>query len=207
MIKFNDLEFIEFTEPIIRKEGFKRKMAKFKCTCGVEIIKEFSSVKSGYPKRCRVCSRKQANIKITKHGSIKHKLYGKWQDMLNRCRNPKVDRYINYGGRGISVCKEWQDDFVNYKNWCISNGWVEGLQVDRINVNGNYEPSNCRIVEPIEQGYNKQNTIYIFYNNNKYSLAKICNLNNVNYYTIRKGIKRGLTFDYYVKKLNITIFG
>jgi hypothetical protein len=207
MIKFNDLEFIEFTEPKIRKEGWVRKMAKFKCICGNEIIKDFSSVKSGSSKRCPSCSKNQANLKITKHGNIKHKLYGKWQDMLNRCRNPKVDRYKNYGGRGITVCQEWQNDFVNYYNWCISNGWLEGLQVDRIDVNGNYEPNNCRIVEPIEQAYNKQNTVYVFYNDNKYSLAKICNLNNINYFTIRYGIKQGKTFDYYVKKLNITNFG
>jgi hypothetical protein len=206
MIKFNDLTFIEFTEPKIRRDGFKRTMAKFKCNCGNEITKEFSSVKSGYPKMCPICSKNNANLKITKHGKLKHKLYRKWQDMLNRCRNPKVERYKNYGGRGIKVCQEWKNNFESYYEWCINNGWEDSLQVDRIDVNGNYEPKNCRIVKPIEQVYNKQNTFYIYYNDKKYSLAKICNLNNVNYFTIRQGLKNGKSFDYYVKKLNILIF-
>jgi len=176
MQKFNRLEFIEFGEPQIMRSGKKLKIAHFKCDCGTIIKKDYYLITSNTVKMCPKCSRENARLKKITHGNVKHKLYRKWQDMLNRCRNPKVDRYKNYGGRGIRVCQEWTNDFKTYFDWCMANGWEEGLQVDRINNDGNYEPTNCRIVKPLEQHYNKQNTVFVEYNGQKYCLAKLCNL-------------------------------
>lgn len=140
----------------------------YRCECGKLTEKNpyhFSS-KSDKGKRCRDCSKKLRSAAQTKHGLVKHPLYRKWQDMLNRCRRPEYKKYYRYGGRGISVFDEWVKDFKAFYDWSISNGYQEGLTIDRIDVNGDYEPSNCRYITIREQGYNKENTFYIIVDGN-----------------------------------------
>lgn len=205
MEKINQLTFIKYVDA---EQNDRKIRALFTCDCGKELIIICNLVKWGQTKCCIECSNnKIAKSKVT-HGKTNHKLYRKWQDMLNRCRNKKVDRYPNYGGRGIIVCKEWENSFESYFNWCITNGWESTLQVDRIDNNGNYEPSNCRIVTPHQQHFNKQNTFYVFVDDKKYCLAEILNNNNMQnkYHTIWKGIKkRNKTMQYYINKYGISI--
>lgn len=75
--------------------------------------------------------------------------------MFNRCDDPKSEFYSRYGGRGISVCKEWRDCAKCFFDWCLANGWGEGKQIDRIDNDGNYEPSNCRFVNAAVNGLNR----------------------------------------------------
>lgn len=79
-----------------------------------------------------------------KHGESRTKLYSVYHNMKDRCYNKNCHAYKDYGERGVSICKEWLDDFINFKNWAYNNGYKEGLSIDRINVDGNYEPNNCR---------------------------------------------------------------
>ena len=72
------------------------------------------------------------------------KLYRVWDGIVQRCNNPNAKNYQNYGGRGIKMSDAWRKDFSEFEKYCMANGWEYGLQVDRINNNGNYEPSNCR---------------------------------------------------------------
>ena len=121
-----------------------------KCSCGK--LKEInsSSLLRGLTKSCG-CLRKKISAKnSTSHGLSKHKLYNVWNTMKSRCSNKKHNRYHRYGGRGIIVCKKWKENFVEFYKWAISNGWKEGLQIDRKNNDGNYCPSNCRFVTNIE---------------------------------------------------------
>lgn len=85
-------------------------------------------------------------------------LYGVWNAMKNRCRNENVAAFKDYGGRGIEVCEEWASDFPAFMAWAVRNGYVEGagLEIDRIDNNGNYEPGNCRWVTPERNGRNKR---------------------------------------------------
>ncbi len=93
-----------------------------------------------------------------KHGMRYTRLYNIWRSMRQRCNNPNNVNYKNYGGRGISVCSEWDISFTCFMEWALANGYQEHLTIDRINNDGNYEPSNCRWATYKEQSSNKRNS-------------------------------------------------
>lgn len=99
-----------------------------------------------------------------RHGLYKTKLYRVWHAMKCRCYNPNDKKYPRYGLRGIKVCDEWKNDFVKFNNWANSNGYTEGLSIDRINNDGNYEPSNCRWVTIVENSNNTSKNVFITHN-------------------------------------------
>jgi len=84
------------------------------------------------------------------HGLSKHKLHIVWNDIKTRCYNTKTKHYKDYGGRNITMCDEWLNSFLSFYDFCINNGWKEGLEIDRINNDGNYEPNNCQFITHIE---------------------------------------------------------
>ena len=122
---------------------------------------------------------KSGNIR-RKHGySHRERLYGVWLDMKERCRNPKNNHYKSYGGRGISVCPEWDKDYLSFRSWSFDNGYAEeirksnrnNLTLDRIDVDGNYEPNNCRFISNKENCLNKRNTMS---DAERYCVCPIC---------------------------------
>lgn len=98
-------------------------------------------------------SRKSGNHYI--HGGKHSRLYNIWCGMRKRCTNKNCAAYDNYGGRGIKVCNEWQR-FEPFRDWALSNGYSDELSIDRINVNGNYEPTNCRWSDAKDQANNRR---------------------------------------------------
>lgn len=168
--KFGRLTVISLAEKV------KGKRSKWvcKCSCEQKTIKEVASgnLIAGNVRSCG-CLAKEKQLEVhTKHGLWKHPLYAAvWGGIKKRCLNPKNKDYARYGGRGITICEEWKNDFKTFYDWCIENGWKKGLQIDRINVDGNYEPGNCRIVDSITQARNKRNTIKVFYNNEEICLC------------------------------------
>ena len=89
------------------------------------------------------------------------KIYKVWSGIKQRCFNPNSNRYKNYGGRGISICDEWKNSFETFCKWALENGYKEGLSIDRIDHEKNYEPSNCRWTDEITQQNNRtNNTLY-----------------------------------------------
>ena len=128
---------------------------KCKCDCGNYKIVTSSDLRSNKIKSCG-CLRKEKAIILGKNTNLKHnmthtRIYRIWISMRNRCYYKKNIAYKNYGKRGIKVCKEWKDDFMNFYNWAINNGYKDDLTIDRIDVNGNYEPNNCRWVDMKQQ--------------------------------------------------------
>lgn len=91
-------------------------------------------------------------------------LYGVWSCMKSRCYTVTDHAYKNYGGRGIKICDEWRYDYIAFYNWSLSAGYKQGLSIDRIDVNGDYEPSNCRWADAATQSRNKRNNVFISYN-------------------------------------------
>ena len=171
--RYNRLTFVKFTEPKIRANGAKRRMALFRCDCGDESVKAYDSIKCGGIKSCFNCSKIIRVESRATHGLCKHPLYAKYRDMINRCENPKVDRYNVYGKRGIKVCNEWRRDFKVFYEWCIANNWTKELSIDRIDVNSDYSPSNCRLITMREQHFNKQNTFYLDIDGQQISATKL----------------------------------
>lgn len=104
-----------------------------------------------------ICTMQENNGRFkTRHGLSRTPLYKKWYGMKSRCYNPNVRNYNNWGGRGITICDEWKDDFLQFYEWSINNGYKDGLSLDRTNNNGNYTPTNCRFITLAEQQGNKR---------------------------------------------------
>ena len=112
-----------------------------RCNINFEALTE--TVKHRNQEQCRSCASKEKN---KKHGMTNHRLNAIINNMVQRCENELTQHYAIYGGRGISVCTEWKSSRKVFFDWALSNGYEDGLEIDRINYNGNYEPSNCRWV-------------------------------------------------------------
>lgn len=113
------------------------------------------------------------------------KIYMMWKNMKKRCYNPKCDRYKNYGGRGVKICNCWLKDFKYFYNWAMKNGYKEGLSIDRIDVNGNYEPRNCRFISMEEQYLNRTDNHNITYKGKTQTMKKWSDELGINYDTLR----------------------
>ena len=111
------------------------------------------------------------------------RLYGIWVNMKSRCYNPNMKNYENYGGRGITICDEWKNDFKTFYDWSIVNGYADNLTIDRIDFDGNYEPSNCRWANVFTQANNKRNNVLFIIDGNKFSLKEVCDRYGLNYKT------------------------
>lgn len=126
------------------------------CDCGRKRIARGSELRRGVTTSCGCLKSKRHAQAITKHGYSRDPLNAVWRGMLARTSNPKTESYKFYGARGISVCIEWSSDFMDFRSWALTNGYQPGLSIDRINNDGNYEPSNCRWTTPKEQASNRR---------------------------------------------------
>lgn len=119
------------------------------------------------------------------HGAYQRnpRLYSVWVSMIHRCENPQRKKYKDYGARGIAVCKEWHEPNA-FMDWAEDNGYAEGLQLDRINNDGNYEPTNCRWVTPKENSRNRRNTKLLTVNGETKCVAEWCEKIDISEFTI-----------------------
>lgn len=165
-------------------------MWKCQCECGNIVVVRADSLKRKLTQSCG-CLCKE---KITKHNMCKTKLYIAWDAMKQRCYNKNNKRYKHYGGRGIKICDEWLDKengFINFYNWSMQNEYADNLTIDRIDVNGNYEPDNCRWITNKEQQSNKTNNHFITYNNETHTITEWGKIYNINEGTICSRLQNG----------------
>lgn len=123
------------------------------------------------------------------HGDTGTRLHRIWQNMKARCYGKYSREYENYGGRGIVVCDEWRNSYEKFKEWAISNGYDENLTIDRINTDGNYEPSNCRWITNKEQQNNKRDNVCYEFNGEIKTLAQWSEELGICYKTLQKRIR------------------
>lgn len=173
-----------------------------KCECGNVVSRKTSNLKRAYKgavPNCGCLNRKRLKDKsyaMKKHGMTRTKIFSVWGNMLDRCNNPNNFEYHLYGGRGIKVCDEWNADFLKFYDWAIKNGYVNEssknrkniLTLDRIDVNGNYEPDNCRWITAKQQIRNRRNTIFVELNGKKIALGEVCENYNVDYQKMYKKV-------------------
>lgn len=130
-----------------------------------------------------------------KHGDYKSRLYRTWCNMKGRCYRKSAKGYENYGGRGIKVCEEWKNSYISFRNWALKNGYDKNAKVrectlDRIDVDGDYTPKNCRWINNTEQQNNKRNSHLIYYNGERKSLSEWARIKKINYKTLEKRVKK-----------------
>ena len=191
-MKYGKLTIISIEMRIVGSHH--RKYAHVKCDCGKEFDTRYDSLLSGNTTSCG-CMVKEKHFKT--HGESKTKLYHVWATMKNRCYNVNDRNYHLYGGRGIKVHDDWKnpDSYLNFKEWSINHGYKEGLTLDRINVNGDYEPNNCRWITQQEQMNNTRRNINISYHGETL---------NINQWAKRLGINKN-TLWHYIRVKNYTI--
>lgn len=125
-----------------------------------------------------------------KHGGTGTRLYEIFRSMHKRCELKTHEAYHRYGGRGIKVCDEWSD-FATFKNWALSHGYSNELSIDRIDPNGNYNPSNCRWATPKEQSNNRCDNHYVTYKGVTYTITQLSELFGMQKSTLRFRIVHG----------------
>ena len=182
---------------MVQENGKHFIMWKCICQCGNIKTVYGSNLRSGKSKSCGCLSKEVAKTRDyknvnrpVKHGGAKTRLYYEWTHIKARCYNQNTSNYDDYGGRGIIMCDDWNNSFESFRDWAIANGYNDNLTIDRIDVDGNYEPSNCRWATQKEQSNNRRNNIIVEINGEKKALKQWCEIYNKNYqrahYRMRK---------------------
>lgn len=160
---------------------------KVQCECDcpnhTKVEVNYYSLTSNNTKSCGCLARHNLIKRNTKHGLRNHPLYGVWCSMKRRCNVPNSKSYKYYGGRGITYCKEWEE-FKPFYDWSIVNGYEKGLEIDRIDNDGNYCPENCRWVTPKVNKNNMSTNVVLEYNGLKMNLKQWSDYLGIKYSTI-----------------------
>lgn len=165
---------------------------KCRCECGNELFVSSAALRSGNTKSCGCYKNETVAKRMTKHGEYKTRLYGIWRDMLSRANgdNDHDSRlWKEYRGRGITVCDEWKE-YESFASWAKSNGYADNLSIDRIDVNGNYEPNNCRWATMKQQANNKRTSRFVNINGEIKTVTEWCEIFGVNRMTAFARIDR-----------------
>jgi hypothetical protein len=168
-----------------------------KCDCGNEIITMAQNLYRGFTHSCG-CLAKELHQKEMSEMSYRHglghtRLCRLYHGMIYRCYNKNAKTYNNYGGRGIKICDEWLNNFVSFYNWAITHGYHDALSIDRIDVNGNYCPENCRWANKITQARNKRNNVHLIINGEDKTMAEWAELSGIGIKTMWMRYKYGKT--------------
>ena len=161
-----------------------------KCDCGNESLVQSGNLKSGHTKSCGCYRVDWCKENCTKHGLEHSRLYKIWFNMNLRCLDETNTNYHRYGGRCISVCDEWKENLQAFVDWAMANGYRDDLTLDRIDNDGNYEPSNCRWVSMREQANNRRSNVAITFNGKTKTMKQWANDVGIPYKVVWQRIQK-----------------
>ena len=197
--RFKDLTGLRLAHCTVLSFAYKGANGKsywnVRCDCGKDFVAQGYNLTSGHTVSCGCYARNRLGNANKTHGFSNSRLYGVWLGMKNRCYGTNNPKYPHYGGRGIKICDDWlgESGFQNFYEWAMTNGYDENAPkgectIDRIDNNGNYEPSNCRFVNAKTQASNRRtNTVYE-YNGEILTIGELSEKYNVPYDLIYKRI-------------------
>ena len=220
------MEKEEILKPILIKElgmmfhtetsKWKSRYGIYKCGfCGNEFKAYTRGILRGKTRSCGCYHKRRASETHKTHGLRSTRLYDIWAEIKNRTLNPKHKRYNNYGGRGITICEEWKNDFVSFYNWAMTNGYSEELSIDRIDNEGSYYPENCRWTTQTIQNRNRRirkdnKTGYkgVCYNkdNNNFRVVITVDKERINLGRFKTPVEGAIAYNNYIIKNNLEGF-
>ena len=175
-----------------------------RCTCGKECVVTSSALNCGATKSCGCLNLEKIIERDTTHGMSRTNINQTWRDIKQRCYNPKCKIYPRYGGRGIKICPQWHDFQTFYNDVSqMENFNRAGYTLDRINVNGDYSPENCRWATRKEQARNRRNNVLVEYEGVEMTLAEAAEKSGINYSTLQSRYKRGKRGDELFKPMKL----
>ena len=182
----------------IRREGTSndgKALWTCRCECGSLVTTKSTLLKSGRTRSCG-CLQRETVVAINKackttHLSTKSRLYSEWRGMRRRCSENNTEKCKYYADRGITVCDEWRNSFVAFRDWALANGYRDDLTIDRIDNDGNYCPENCRWTTVAEQNRNRSCTRIITHDGQTRTLAEWSKITGIAYDKLRKRIAYG----------------
>ena len=194
--RFGKLTVIKRIEDTFDKAGRKYITWECQCDCG-NITHTTTNNLHGKTTSCGCYLKEIAGQQTLKHGLRKSRLYTIYNGMKQRCNNPNIAEYKNYGGRGIKVCEEWNapDGLDTFAKWALSNGYQPNLTIERKNVNGNYEPSNCTWIPRSEHGKNTTKNVRIEYEGKVYILTDLAKVLGIDRRTLGRELKKNKSLD------------
>lgn len=197
-LRFSRLVVVE--EANKTKDGHKKWLCI--CDCGNKTIVDGRDLRRKKVQSCGCLLKEYAKSQKNnlKHGENHKRLYSIWSGMKDRCKNSNNKNYKHYGGRGISVCEEW-NNYLTFKQWAMQNGYSDKQTIDRIDVNGNYEPTNCRWVTMQEQANNKRTSRKITYNGETHTIAEWGKIKGYSRSLIADRLKKGWSIQRAIEEL------
>jgi hypothetical protein len=184
--RFGRLIVVSQADDYFYPNGRRRTQWLCKCDCGKMVAVEQHNLISGNSKSCGCLNNELIKDRNTTHGDRYTRLYRIWSNIKSRCYNTNASTYPDYGGRGINMCNEWKDSYFAFKAWALNNGYKgeNEFTIDRIDVNGNYEPDNCRWSTPKEQANNRRNTLSLNSKGESHTLSEWADIVGIKYHTL-----------------------
>lgn len=179
---------------VIKRDFKNRKNGVYwicKCDCGTIKSVCGEMLRNGASSSCGCKTKYLIGKANRKHGMAHTPLFAVWNSMKQRCSNPHNEKYSQYGGRGITVCKQWKHDFMNFYDWAMANGYKHGLSIDRIDVNKNYCPKNCRWATWKIQANNKTDNHKILCRGKLLTLSELSQASGIDYANLKYRIYNG----------------
>ena len=200
-MKFGRLTVLKREEDMIGNDGRRYVMWKCKCDCGNYALVRSSNLRRNTTS-CGCYLKEVAGKHSIVHGIGHSRLYRIYNGMKQRCGNPNFAEYKNYGGRGIKVCEEWNKSsgLKEFSEWALKNGYRDDLTLDRIDVNGNYSPENCRWIPLREQFKNTTRNVFVNYNGERMIISDFSRLTGIDHRVVSRDLKKGFSIEEIIER-------